>query len=339
MRDNAAKTLMLRKALDASGRRFIYDEETETSYEKDYTWVEEGRRLLSFANGYAGSISDCFIIYVIAVLGPCDRRTVQIALRMLKVKSAGLYIEDPENDKNIQSRIAALGKCGMLFAHTYTAVESIEGGVERKIPVRLYTADKDSINLMNNKLRKRVPVNHYIATKQLSELIEYASCAYITAAMSTNKNFQSYLDGVFRSKYLGSYYFPGEIKFSGNTGITYVAVVGGYLFFDPRIMTQDDFNDIRATKITAIKNYIMYRSKKGRCCVVIVVQDNDDLVDMAQVILRFDMIHEDLCNIYFTGEGCMRYAKEVNQAFLQMKICPGEEVPFDFEYTVPDFLD
>ena len=119
----------------------------------------------------------------------------------------------------------------------------------------------------------------------------------------------------------------------------YVAIETSYLHFDDRSMTQDDYDNARVRKINAIKNYILGRSKKGPAYAVIVVQDNEDLMKMAELISQTGVLEELLERIYFTGEGAVRTKSSLQDAFLQLvRVDENGDRTMDFVIKHPDFL-
>lgn len=334
----AKKTLMARKRIDSGDRYYIYNEAAEDSYKKEYSYVEPAKRLLRFSADIVGTLSDCYLLYAVAYLGVTDRTTIQLFLKNIKTRNPRLYIEDPEDDDNVMNRLGFLAKAGFLFIHNYYAhdyTEEKEGAYAR----RLYTIDREGCTLLNQKLSKNVPYNAWIQAKSLNELIAWASGAYIGAFLSTDRNFSEYLDGVFRNRFMGAYYFPCELKFVVGDVPAYVAIETSYLHFDDRSMTQDDYDNARVRKINAIKNYILGRSKKGPAYAVIVVQDNEDLMKMAELISQTGVLEELLERIYFTGEGAVRTKSSLQDAFLQLvRVDENGDRTMDFVIKHPDFL-
>ena len=337
----AKRTLFLRTCLDNSKRRFIYSSIAEDSFQKMYQYLDADRKLLRFAEDSMGTISDCYILYAIAQLGITDRQTLQIMLRNLKMRAPDLNIEDMSDDSSVKRRLSTLYKSGLLFVVEYkTQAPSNREKASLIQPYRLYTIDKEAQNLMNMKLSKRLPYNNWLQAKLLPGMIGWACAAYAGVAASLSKYFVEYLDGAFRNKYLGVYYFPCELKFQIDDIPAYVAVIEAFLYHDTRTQTKADFDQVRVTKINAIKNYIFARSKKGPAYVIVVVQDNADLVDMARLIIETEVVKDCLENVFFTGEGIIRELDSAQGAFLQMVLTDEETAatPFDFVAAEPPFI-
>lgn len=333
------KTLLVRKSLDSPRRRFVYNDSAEESFSKVYKFVEQDRKLLRYAEERVGTISDCYLLYAVAMLGVCDRRTLQLFLYNLKMHSPDLYIEDMTNDNHVKRRLSALCSCGLLFKVEYMTEMSDKKGPTLTKPVTLYTVDKEANSLMNMKLAKRVPYNNWLQAKLLPGLLSWSAACYAGVVASVNPNFTSYLDGVFRNSYLGVYYFPFEAKYTVNNIPAYVAYIDAFLYHDTRIQTKEDFDDLRILKINAIKNYLFARTKKGPAYVVVVVQDNADLCDMANLIIQTEVLLESLNNIFFIGEGSIRELDGAEDAFLQMYLDEKETATkFDFVAAKPPFL-
>lgn len=329
------KTLRIRQLIDSQGYRYHYSEMAADTYKKMFEYLDSDQRLMRFSADYVGTISDCLILYAVAQLGVADRKAVQLFLMNLKKLAPELLISDAENESAVISRIAELKKSGFLFVHNYIYMTP----AGKKMENSLYTITKEGISIMNMKLEKRIPYNNWMQAKRLPELMGWASCASVAVRTSHAANFYQYLDGVFRSKYLGTFYFPCEMKFSVNDIPAYVAFLHGYLIFDSNAQTEDDFNAIRALKVNAIKNYISTRTSKGPAYVVVVVQDNRDLVMMAETILLSGVLEECLSNVYFTGAGVFKDGTlALQDSFLKMILREGGATPFDFVAATPEFL-
>lgn len=324
---DAKKTLQIRKNIDSKGVEYSWNEDVEASFNKIYYYTEPAMRLWKFAKEETGSISDCFILYAIANLGVCDYETIQMFLGNLKSRHSGLHIMDPY-DKSLKLRLAALKKQGYVFAFSYRTAAGEKS---------LYTIDKDGNEFVSMKLSKKLPYNSWMQAKQPPEMLGWAATTYVAVKSSFDSNFVNYLDGVFRNKFIGTYYLPAEIKYAVKNIPIYVAYMEAYLILNKKTMTEDDFNEVCVRKINTIRNYLMNRSTKGPAYCVVVVQDNEDLLKMAELIVKTEILLERLDHIYFTGAGAMQEvdSSHLSDGFLKMVY---EDDKFDFAAERPDFM-
>lgn len=334
----AKHTALLQYLLDAEGRRYIYSELADETYDKAYTYMDINRRLLGFANETLGSISDCYILYAIAMLGVADRQTIQLFLKNMKARNSDLFIEDTDNDKNIKQRMRILKKYGFVFSISYEYMDASDKKGVAQYPNTLHTIDPEACNLVNEKLSKRIPYNKWIQAKQMPELLGWACAAYVGTNISFHKNFKIYMDGAFRNRNLGTFFFPCELKFDNGENQHYVAVIDSYLYWNRKTQTERDFDDFRALKINAIRNYITNRTKKGIAHIVICVADRDDLYAMRDLIVQSGVLIEYLQHIRFTGEGILQNTARLEDAFLQLYVPEDTDGEATFFASTPVYL-
>lgn len=337
--DNAEMTVRTREAIDNGANRYFFIDEKEQVFEKQYKYVDENRKLLSFANGIYGTISDCYILFAVASLGVTDRRGIQNFLTVLKSHDQNRYIADPSDDANYSSRIAQLSKYGLLFKFKY--YYGINDGIGKENT--LYTVAGDAVNLVNQKLSRKCVENKWIQAKSPRELLGWASAAFVGIKLSNQRNFKQFEDGVFRNRGVGSYHFPCECKYviEGKEGLfpAYVAVIDSYLFYDERIHNESEYDEYVEKKLNAIRKYIRYRSNKGPCFIVCSCMNDSDLNELGSMMIRADFSQEELEHIYFTGAGAFDESRIVDCPYLRMKINESEDaIEYDFYAERPLFL-
>lgn len=337
-KEQAKRTALSLHLLDVEGRRYRYGEFAEETYKKAYTYMDLNRRLLGFAEDMLGTISDCYILYAIAILGVADKQTIQLFLKNLKARNPDLLIENMDDENGFKSRLRILKKYGFIFSITYEYWDYSDKDAPAHYPITLHTIDPEACNLVNEKLSKRIPYNKWLQAKQLPELIGWGSATYVGTSISFHKNFKMYLDGAFRNRWLGTFYFPCELKYYAADKYHYVAVLDAFLIHNTRTQSEDDYREVCVLKINAIKNYLAARTKKGIAHVVVSVADKDDLYAMMDLILRTAVLLEYLPYIYFTGEGILQNTPLIENAFLQL-VAPYDDVSnAQFIATIPQFL-
>lgn len=337
--NNAKVTLRTRNAISEGLNRYLFIGEEEQVFDKQYRYVDENRKYLSFANGQYGTISDCYILYAVATLGVVDRRGIQSFLAVLKTHEPSRYISDTSDDDNYSLRLAQLCKFGLLFKFKY--YYDINDGIGKENT--LYTIAGDGVSLVNQKLARRVIENKWIQAKSPRELLGWAAASYVGIKLSGEKNFSKFEDGVFRNKGVGSYHFPCECKYviDSEKGIfpAYVVTIDCYFYFDERIHNEGEYNEFVSKKINAIRKYIKYRSDKGPCFVVCTCMDNADLLEIGAMLVSADITEDELQYIYFTGVGAFDENRKVDCPYLRMKIEESQdEVEYDFYAEKPLFL-
>lgn len=324
--------------LEKPNRKYKYEFSCEETYEKKYKYIESSRRKFAYAQDECGGIYDCFILYAIAVMGIADRDSIQLFLKNLKKCSPDLYIASMDDADGLRARVRALIRYGYIFA-TSIAYPYQENGTYSKRNNEYYTLDKDAIEMMNRTLSKRIPYNKFLENMPACRILGWASVSYAGSYICNHSNFCAYLDGKFQSKMLGKFYFPSEIKFFDGVEYHYVGMLDAYLLKDRRTQSEMDFAEWQAFKINAIKNYLAVRTKTDITEFIICVQDVVDLEKIGSLILRTKILEEYLPNIYFTGEGLLKSAEYIEEAFLQM--LPAEETQQDkpeFRFIQPAFL-
>lgn len=326
------------KLLEKPGRQYKYEVSCDESIEKQYKYIEGSRKKFAYAQDECGGIFDCFILYAIAMLGIADRTSIRLFLKNLKKCNPNLYIADMDNTEGLRSRLRALQKYGYVFA-TSIAYQHQERNGEIENRATYYTIDKDANEMMNRTLSKRVPYNKFLENMPVCRILGWASVSYAGSCICNHSNFCAYLDGAFRSKLLGKFYFPSEIKFFDGIDLHYVGMLDAYLLQDKRTQSDVDFAEWQASKINAIKNYLAVRTSKGITEFVICVQDAEDLNKIGKLILRTRILIEYLPYIYFTGEGILKSVEHMEEAFLQMVFTGDglQEEPV-FRFVPPAFL-
>jgi len=334
-------TYLLRRDMDSGNKSFVYNADVETVYEKYYRYVTADQRLLSFALDYACMVSDCYIMYAIAHMGVADKKSILLFLETIASKYPKLNIKYRGEKGEFEQRLRALCRYGFLFRFLYTVDGKKENGEFGENAICLYTLVESGYEVVNQRLQKRVAKNGAIQFKPMSELIGWASAAYVGAciARSSGKHFVDFLDRVLRTKQLGAVYLPVELKTNVDGAVYYIAVVSSYLQHNEISQTEEDYAEYCAFKINTIKNYLYCRTTKGTSIVVVTVENNADLMDISSLIYSTGILTPYLDRVYFTGEGILKQrGDDASKAFLRMYLDEKEEIGYGFEYAVPVFI-
>lgn len=317
----AARTLSAKTELNNNGRHFIVSDRVIGSYTKKYKFLEHDIKLLRFANDSIGTMSDAFILYAVAMMGVCDRISIQNFLNGLKRLHPELSISNPNDTDAVRARLRTLTDNGFLFRHLYKVdIVSQQTGKPVEEDVLLYTLDKSSQSFMNQKLGFHTKINEYIQAKPLEELIGWASTAYAASAASADYAFNDFEQGIFRCKSLGTVMMPMELKMIKDGQTYYVSHIPAFLYRNKSRQTDERFKADCYFKIDLMKNYLAYRGKKDQSPYIVVAAESiQDMERMKDLIVDTEVLLDFTERIYFTGEGLIKKTADIRDAFLQMK--------------------
>lgn len=349
----------IRVNLDNPNKYFVYTTEAGKSYEKEFKYVPGDLKLVNFAQDLTAVNSDCYLMYAIAVLGCTDLEGIRLFLSAYSNKNKDLSIPDMSKISSVRQRLRELTKNGMLFKHHYTVsalnpdgkvyeIDDDRDGEEvyddegRLISnkVTLYTISKSSQTLINKKLLRQTVIDEWIQARPLYELMGWAACGYVGGMLAQNKGYVDYIQGVFKTKVVGTTLIPGILKMQCPDGVAHVGIVPAFLHLDRSVKTEQLFEEDCVYKIKRMKQYLYSRDVREEIArLLVVVEDNSDLVQMASRIVESGFLEKDYDRVYFTGEGVMRLAKDTkfNQCFLQIKP-DGSDKGFSYVPVKPDFL-
>ena len=345
----------IRINLDNPNRYFAYTKEAKDSYDKEYNYVNGDIKLAQFANDVQGIASDCYILYAVASLGCTDLEGIRLFLSAMSNKYKDLSISNMADVSSVRNRIRGMMQSGMLFKHRYVisaAVEDeqmldsvkTEGGSERSISnkVVLYTITKSAQTLANHKLGRRTVIDDWIQAKPLYELMGIASCSYVAGRIAHNKAYIEQSQGVYSTKIIGTVFMASELEMAcaNNDRPAYVGFIPAFLHFDKSIKTAEVFEEDCRYLVKRMHQYLYSRDlSKDIARLVVVVEDNSDLVQIAKRISMDEKMPPNYDRVYFTGEGVVRQAKtsKLEGCFLQM-VQDNSENGYSFVPARPDFI-
>lgn len=316
MEERNKRIVMAYELLDAKDRRFVYMPEIESVYDTHFYNFDEDTKLLKLANGYMGTISDCYILYACAHLGYATVETIMLFLKALKNQAPDLLVPDVNDVEGYHERIRFLFRSGLLYRKLihYAAIDS-----DRE-DVTFYSITSFSYNLLRQHLQKALCTNNLISQKPLQESLGWLCAGYVGVKIACKSHFKEYSDRILRTKQIGGVFMPCEFVCEADHVRYYLSIIPSYLYYDKRYMTETDFNEIKAGKLNFIKNYLSCRTKKGQAICVVACQDKSDMLEIMELLQQVDAMHGFLESIYFTGEGSVRNLKEIRDAFVQMEL-------------------
>ena len=326
------RALFIRKELSSEQRRYSISQEIMDSLQKSYKPFSKDLKYTYLAEDSIGTLTDCYIMYAIAVLRIAEIETLQRFLTCLIKRNPHLVILDPNEYESFKRRLKTLHNCGMLFKHMYR--KKING--KEDCPVTLYSLDSETQELMNQALSMRTKNYPWLQVKPIIELLGMASCSTVTVALMQEKGFLKYLPAIYKTRDIGTFILPSELQFQKESQLFNVGIIPSYLYHLETVQALDAYLENCLFRIKMISNFLFIAEKQYNSCsrVVCVVESNDDLMNICKKILNLILANSVpesiLQNIYFVGE----YLGEMN--FLQMYISSDKEC--DFIAVTPDFL-
>lgn len=342
------EAVKIRTELSNPVRYFSYTKLARDTHVRVQEFLPQDAKLTEFARGEIAMTSDCFLLYAIAVLGVADLQSIRLFLSALSNKNKDLSIMDMSDSASVRRRLRKLASNGMLFKHAYevekkaTGEESPDGADSNH--VTLYTITNSTQDLMNKRLGRRVVVNDWIQGLPLYEMMGWAACSFVSGMIARNKGYIEQVQGIYTTKAIGTVIFPNIIKMKSTMepGLAYVGLMYAFLHLDRTSKTEEWFNEDCHYMVKRMKQFLYSQDAKHRLVrLVVVVEDNEDLVQMATRMVKDGQIEEsDFDRIFFTGEGVIRQAKTTSftKCFLRVKSDSSDDNGFVYEPVKPDFI-
>ncbi len=302
-----ARTSAIKQELNVIGRHYVVNDSVLNSQTKRYNYLDTDVKLLRFAAGSMGTLSDAFILYAVAMLGVCDKASIQNFLLAFSSRNPSLYISDPNDLDALRARIKELVNNGFLFRNGYSFETNNKEGDSCLQEGVLYTIDEGALRFMCQKLGYRIVSNQWICAKPLEELIAWSASAYMISVMGLDTSFVEFKQGIFKSRELKMVMMTAELitAFGGNEYC--VASIPAYLHQNRIRQTDKDFSRMRKDKIAIIRNYLLKRAEQDKDpYMVVACEDLADMEKMAQNIIEEGSLLEYTSRVYFVGEGAVR---------------------------------
>lgn len=304
--------------LEAKDRRYRYDSYVGADMKKIYNYIDNGLKLLSFAQDECGTVSDVFILFAISMMGVADEPAILAFLQNIKKRHPEFNIANLETVKDLKGRLTALQRFGYIFVVRNTHVHETDGHPEKN-EWNFYFITNDANDLVCHKLSRRIPYNRWLMASPFNEIVEWAACSFVGSRLAHHSNYVEYLTGYFQTKMLGKYFLPSEIRFSDGAEDHYVGILGAYLYHNEDRQTERDLKKKKIEKINAIKNYLATRAPRDSVAeMVVVVDTKEDLSAMIEAIEKTGTLIEYLPYIYFTGEGILKNVEYFEDAFFTL---------------------
>lgn len=338
-KEELKKMLDIRRALDqAPARKYKYDEKVKESLRKLYSYEYADIGEVKIATDEIGFTSDCFILYAIACLGCPDKMGILLFLKALKKNNPSFEIADFDMD-GLRKRLKELFKYGMVFRTEYRTLEVDKNGEPTEYKNTLYTLPKSTQKFLNYKLQRRTTVNEWMSSKPIFEMIGWASAAYISTIIANSCKYIELKQGVYRTKAIGTMFIPSICVLENKKKEkVYVGFIPSYLFKAPEFMNDTDYQDVALRVVNHISQFLYAQDQKKHLArVVVVVENNADLLEIARWIHISNSMRESYPRVYFTGEGAINSCA-LSDCFLRMKASDENDNGFDFEFSTPDFV-
>lgn len=337
--DEKVRATAVKKELNAFGRHFVVNDTVIGSETKKYVWLEEDTKLLRFAAGSLGTLSDAFILYAVAMLGVSDRDSIQNFLKAYSKKNPALSIADPTDMDNLRSRIKDLTRNGFLFrsGYEYEAINKDNGGTCLNEGV-VYTIDEGGLRFMCQKLGCKILANQWIAAKPLEELIAWASSSFVITNMSLDKSFVEFKQGIFKSRELKVTMMTAELITSVDDEEYCIAAIPAFLHQNRTRQTDKDFKRMKKDRIAIVRNYLLNRAAQDKNpYMVIACEDLNDMEKMAANIIDEGSLLEYTSRVFLTGEGAIR-TKGRNIADSMFRLAPDDNGNYGLVLSKAPFL-
>ena len=328
----------IREQLNSGIRHYQYYEGIEDNWIKELHYMDHDIKMLAFAKSELDAISDIYLLYAVACLGVTEMEGIKLFLSAVKNSTAGVTTMDVTNTDYLRSRLKYLTRIGMFFKFRYT-VEIEDNGETKENSITLYTIVKDAQTFMNQKLGKKLAVHEWIQAKPAFELMGWSAGAYTAGVIAQSDRFLEFKQGVFATKAIGTTFIPAIVKLKlTDTEPVYVGVMSAFLHRLKGAQSENDYQDNCILLVNTIKQYLYSRDAKQQYArAVVVVEDNADLNEAAEWIVKSGRLEEDYDRIYFTGEGALKTIVDTKKAFLGI-IKDTSKQGYTFIPQEPDFL-
>ncbi len=333
---------LIMKSSDTLERRYLYLAESEESYESKYNYFQESIKAKRYSLGEYGTVSDCFILYMITLMGNSSREAIENMLRAYSNNyktlsiAKNLVYSSGNTENMIESRIKVLLKNGIIFAHYYD-VPQPDGSFAK---VALYGIERDSQTFMNKRLGKQTVIRPWSYTVPFNEAIADAAAGYVASEVAVNSGckLKSIKEDAFKTQEIGVQMLPPTLFLDGNSGEKYqVLFYPAFLNHVPTYQTESDFERWIKHKLDCIRNFLyIYANAQRKPYCVVVCESSMDLEKMRKVIQQITPLAKYLDSIYFTSEGAVRMISKIQNSFLRLeKMDDGELV---YVKTTPPFI-
>jgi len=338
------KAIVNRKQMDADNRHFKYDETVVDSWKNEFNYTNQDIKLVRWAQDKLGAISDCYLMYPVAMMGICDLNTACLFLKVMRDNAVGGQLMDVDNTSAVKSRMRSLVGNGFLFRNRYSVFSENTKGEVVLNDVTLFSMEKEAQTFMNRKLAKRTVLAEWIQVRPMFELIGWAAANYCMVKTALESDFEEFKQGIFSTKVIGTVFIPSILKLRLKTGdyageLAYVGFLSAFYHHDYKIQLRGEYEKNLQFMIETIRQYFYFRDSKNKIArIVITCEDNADLVEVTAAIHSSGLLKEDYNRIFFTGEGIMRVVNSAKDAYLCMVEDASKKEGYSILAVEPDFL-
>lgn len=308
-------SILLKKLNDRTITHLYYDNTVADTNKLEYNRITPDQQAFAIMNGDVGTISDCFILYMIARLRCTDFLSLQRAMHYYsklhpEYTMGSLAFSDSKADF-LRARLRDLFKAGLICHVRYDnsglspTVSDTDVGYTGVSLLMMLTPS--GLSLMNRRLKRHLPESGwgFFFAAPVYDLIGTASSAYIASCLMKYPTFKEFGPGIFSTKIVGTAYVDAELRFKAPSGVVNVAIIPSYLHKeDRRILDDESYKADRNRKLDIIRNYLYCKIKNSDDArVIICCETYDDLKEISSHVYRLSIFDSYRNKIYFTGEG------------------------------------
>ena len=302
-------------------RRFVYTQDAEEGATKKANYLTPAQKFKANALGNFGTVSDAYILYMIALM---EFSTEETIIKLLQAYSRdNKNLEIISNDQGIGYRIHKLcGEFAMCFMRQYS-LQSDRG----RDTITLWGCDTSTTSFINRRMSKTVAGRDGTIYDNTNSMISKASASFVAAtiAMDSGCRFKGILETSMRTSELGNRLLPPILFLESAADETEYEVMfyPAYLNMVSSFQTKADYKNMLKRKCDEIKNflYTMSRNPRKEGYVVVVCESQADIESFARLCeqLHYCVDCGNIERIYLTSEGAVRIIPNLENAFLKME--------------------
>lgn len=305
---------------DSPERRFVFSKDADDSATKKANYLTPAQKFKANALGNFGTISDAYILYMIALMEFSTEETITKLLQAYARDNKALEIISDR--QGIGYRIHKLcGEFAMCFMRQYSIPSD-----RIKDTITLWGCDTSTISFINRRMSKTVAGRDGTIYDNTNSMISKASASFVaaTVAMDSGCRFKGLLETGMRTAELGNRLLPPILFLEGAREVDYeVMFYPAYLNMVTGFQTKADYKNMLKRKCDEIKNflYTMSRNPRKEGYVVVVCESREDIESFARLCeqLHYCIDCGNIERIYLTSEGAVRVISNLENVFLKME--------------------
>lgn len=328
-------------------RRFVYSKDAEFSESKKANYLTPAQKYKQNALGSFGTVSDAYILYVIAVMEFATEDTI---LKILQAYSRdNKFLEIPANErigsgtKGISYRIHRLcSEFAMCFMRQYKIQKE-----DRVETVTLWGCDQTTTSFVNRRMSKNVSGRDGTIYDNINSMISKAAASYAAAEVADGSGcrFRAMMETGLRTSELGTRLLPPILFLDDRDSEDEYEVLfyPAFLNMVDRYQTKTDYKQYLKRKCDEIRNFLYAvtspkHRKKKEGFVVVVCESQSDMEAFARLCeqIPYTVDCGNIERIYLTSEGILRSVPSLQDAFLKMD--KNQEGEISFIKETPPFI-